>query len=131
MRKPQAVVVEEDAFIAGMICYFLELQNVSCSHAATIDEAWDLMRGVGPDMAIVDVAARAGDPWSLLRTIRGSHQTADLPVVVVSVAQDAVAVDRAALLRCGWLAKPFSYDELNDRLSDATRLAAGLRAGQH
>src|SRR5437899_248651 len=124
MHKPQAVVVEEDAFIAGMICYFLELQNVSCSHALTIDEVWDLVRGNGLDMAIVDVAGRVGDPWSLLRTIRASEQTANLPVVVVSVAQDTVAADRAALLSCGWLSKPFSYDELNERLNAATRLVA-------
>jgi len=82
-------------------------------------------------MAIVDVAGRVGDPWSLLRTIRASEQTANLPVVVVSVAQDTVAANRAALLRCGWLSKPFSYDELNERLSAATRLAADGRAGLH
>jgi len=125
MNKPRAVVVECDPVIGGMICYFLELQDISCLYAATGQEGRELIRSASPTMAIVDVGIRGGDAWELLKTIRSDKQTAHLPVVVLSLADDTAVSARVRSLGCELLRKPFSYDELNDQLRAAESLVAG------
>lgn len=120
-NKPRAVIVEGDDVIAGMISYFLELQGIACSAVATAEDALDTVAVTHPDMAIVDANLSRHDGWWLVEALRSEEDIPSLPVVLLTVQQDGAA--RAASLACECLRKPFSYDQLNDRLSAAHRLA--------
>ncbi|MGH2717700.1 MAG: response regulator transcription factor [Actinomycetota bacterium] len=119
--KPRAVIVEVDDVIAGMICYFLELQGIACSAVATAEAGLDLVASTQPDMAIVDDSLPGHDGWWLVETLRSKEEVPRLPVVLLTVKAENAA--RATSLACECLRKPFSYDQLNERLNSAARLA--------
>lgn len=120
-KKPRAVIVEADDVIAGMICYFLELQGIACSAVATAEDALETVAITNPDMAIVDANLSGHNGWWLVEALRSEEDIPSLPVVLLTVHGDGAA--RAASLACECLRKPFSYDQLNERLSAAHRLA--------
>lgn len=125
-EKPLAVVVEGDAFVAGMVSYFLELQSIQCLSVATAEDGLELVSSGSPDMAIIDARLPGRDGWWMLEQIRGTEASASLPVVMITGYEDARALaERAGQLACGYVAKPFSYDELNARLEEATSLVHG------
>ena len=122
--KPKAVVVEDDLTVAGMVAYFLELQGIACFHAGTAEEGWRMIIAQTPAMAVVDQRLPGRDGSWLLELMRHDERFAHLPVVLISGYEDAAVEARAKELGCGCLAKPFSYDQLNERLAEAADLAA-------
>jgi DNA-binding response OmpR family regulator len=123
--KPKAVVVEDDLTVAGMVAYFLELQGIACFHAGTAEEGWRMIIAQTPAMAVVDQRLPGRDGSWLLELMRHDERFAHLPVVLISGYEDTAVEARAVELGCCCLAKPFSYDQLNDRLAEAAVLAAG------
>jgi DNA-binding response OmpR family regulator len=123
--KPKAVVVEDDETVAGMVAYFLELQGIACFHAGTAEEGWRMIAAMAPAMAVVDQRLPGRDGSWLLGLMRHDERFAHLPVVLISGYEDAVVEGRAQELGCCCLAKPFSYDQLNERLAEAADLARG------
>ena len=123
--KPKAVVVEDDLTVAGMVAYFLELQGIACFHAGTAEEGWRMIAAQAPAMAVVDQRLPGRDGSWLLELMRHDERFAHLPVVLISGYEDAAVEARALELGCCCLAKPFSYDQLNDRLAQAGDLARG------
>ncbi|HEU5001954.1 MAG TPA: response regulator [Actinomycetota bacterium] len=115
--KRKAVVVEMDDGIAGMICYFLELQGITCSAVTNAEEGLDLLETAHADMAIIDAALPGHDGWWLVEELRHTEERPRLPVVLLTRQHDTES--RADRLACECLGKPFSYDELNERLSAA------------
>lgn len=124
-KKPKALIVEGDEVIAGMICYFLELQDIACSAVATAEEGLDVAAHGHPDLAIVDASLPGHDGWWMLQSLRRAEGTRHLPVVLLTGMRDETESGRAARLACECLSKPFSYDELNERLGAAARLTRG------
>ena len=122
--KPKAVVVEDDLTVAGMVAYFLELQGIACFHAGTAEEGWRIIDAQTPAMAVVDQRLPGKDGSWLLELIRYDERFAHLPAVLISGYEDAAVEARALELGCCCLAKPFSYDQLNERLAEAADLAA-------
>jgi DNA-binding response OmpR family regulator len=121
--KPKAVVVEDDLTVAGMVAYFLELQGITCFHAETAEEGWRIVVAEAPAMAVVDQRLPGRDGSWLLEILRHDERFAHLPVVLISGYEDDAVAARAKELGCCCLAKPFSYDQLNERLAEAAALA--------
>ena len=121
--KPKAIVVDDDPTVAGMVSYFLELQGITCLHAPTAESGWEMVAGESPTLAVVDLRLPGKDGWWLLEQIRHDLRLERLPVVVITGYQETDVASRARVLGSGCLAKPFSYEELNDRLAEAAELA--------
>ena len=121
--KPKAVVVEDDLTVAGMVCYFLELQGITCFHAPTAESGWRTIVVETPAMAVIDQRLPGKDGSWLLERIREDDRFSHLPVVLISGYEDATVATHAKELGSPCLAKPFSYDQLNSRLAEAADLA--------
>jgi DNA-binding response OmpR family regulator len=121
--KPKAIVVDDDPTVAGMVAYFLELQGITCLHAPTAETGWDMVMDEHLAMAVVDLRLPGKDGWWLVEQIRSDGRLGSLPVVVVTGYQETDVASRARVLGSGCLAKPFSYDELNEQLAEASELA--------
>jgi DNA-binding response OmpR family regulator len=121
--KPKAVVVEDDLTVAGMVCYFLELQGITCFHAPTAESGWRTIVIETPAMAVIDQRLPGRDGSWLLERIREDDRFSHLPVVLISGYEDAAVATHAKELGSPCLAKPFSYDQLNSRLAEAADLA--------
>lgn len=123
--KPKAIVVDDDQTVAGMVAYFLELQGIACLHAPNAELGWDMVAGEDLSMVVVDLRLPGKDGWWLLEQIRQDGRLNHLPVVVITGYQETGVASRARVLGSGCLAKPFSYDELNAQLIEASELARG------
>ncbi len=126
-RKPQSkvVLVEEDDSVAGMVCYFLELQAIKCLHAVTAEAAWRLVGAEEPDMVIIDLRLRAQDGGWLMERLR-DEKGSRIPLLIITDGQDKGIGEVASRLSCACLSKPFSYAELNAKLDAAAALTADL-----
>jgi CheY-like chemotaxis protein len=82
-----------------------------------------MVAGESPTLAVVDLRLPGKDGWWLLEQIRHDLRLERLPVVVITGYQETDVASRARVLGSGCLAKPFSYEDLNDRLAEAAQLA--------
>lgn len=116
-------MAERDTFVAGMVCYFLELQGIQCLPTASADEAWETLTHRPVDMAVIDLRLQDRDGWWLVEHIRADHRLAPLPVVVLTLSTDQDLADRAHSLASECVVKPFSFDALNEGLERAAEAA--------
>lgn len=108
-----------------MVCYFLELQGIRCLHTMAAEWAWVVLSERTIDMAVIDLRLQDKDGWWLVERIRADERLTELPVVVVTGSSDKAVADRAISLESEYLVKPFSYDDLNERLEKAGAVGPG------
>jgi DNA-binding response OmpR family regulator len=90
-------------------------------------EALDLIEGRGFDLVLLDMEMPELSGMHVLQEIRGSRDTADLPVIMVTARGDSPAVIEA--LSAGaddYVAKPFAFEVLAARIERTLARAARL-----
>ncbi|GGA43888.1 response regulator [Sphingomonas psychrolutea] len=81
-------------------------------------EALDLIAARGFDLVLLDMVMPRLSGVQVLREIRGSHDTADLPVIMLTGRSDpAAAVEALAAGADDHVAKPFDFDVLAARIA--------------
>ncbi len=94
-------------------------------------EALDLIAARGFDLVLLDLVMPVMSGLDVLNEIRGSRETADLPVIMLTGRSDAAAaVDALAAGADDHVAKPFDFDVLSariDRVIDRARRIADLK----
>ncbi len=94
-------------------------------------EALDLIAARGFDLVLLDLVMPVMSGIDVLNEIRGSRETADLPVIMLTGRSDAAAaVDALAAGADDHVAKPFDFDVLAariDRVVDRARRIADLK----
>jgi len=87
---------------------------VLCDNGA---EALDLIAARGFDLVLLDMVMPGMSGLHVLREIRGSRDTADLPVIMLTGRSDpAAAVEALAAGADDHVAKPFAFEVLNARI---------------
>jgi PAS domain S-box-containing protein len=128
------LVVEDDAHSAELITAHLRAVGLSVAVADNADEALRLAELLQPVAITLDILMPGIDGWAILGRLKHNANTAQIPVVIVSVGDN---ISRGLLLGASdFLVKPVSRDALLQAL-EATgvpiRQVAGLRvliAGQ-
>jgi len=90
-------------------------------------EALDLISGRGFDLVLLDRTMPELSGLHVLQEIRGSRDTADLPVIMVTAEGDSAAIVEA--LHAGaddYVAKPFAFEVLAARIERTLARAARL-----
>jgi DNA-binding response OmpR family regulator len=77
-------------------------------------QALELVSARGFDLVLIDVLTPENAAIHMLNEIRGSRDTADLPVIVLSHGGRAIEAFNAGA--DDWLTKPFAFDELAARI---------------
>jgi len=114
---PRVLVIEDDRPSVELLTVYLESAGfeVSVAHDGAI--GLESIRRDQPVGVILDVRLPGMDGWEVLRTIKSDPETADLPVVVVSVlAERSKGVSLGA---AEYLVKPTSRDEVMTALVNA------------
>lgn len=113
-RRPRRVlVVDDDPTIRRVLTLNLEAEGYEVSVAGDGEEAKELARSLHPDVVILDVMMPLADGYSVLRELRSSPQTDDIPVVLLSAAASDDEVFQG--WQCGadsYVTKPFVLDEI-------------------
>jgi DNA-binding response OmpR family regulator len=90
-------------------------------------EALDLIAGRGFDLVLLDRVMPGISGLEVLTTIRGTPDTMDLPVVMITAQSDSASAVEA--LACGaddYVAKPFDFEVLLARIERTLNRAARL-----
>ena len=108
------LVVEDDESIRDMIEMVLDSEGYEVVAATNGAAALDLLRQERPDLILLDMKMPVMDGWEFARHYAALPEPRP-PIVVLTAAQDAGR--RAAEIGAqGYLAKPFSIDDLLDAI---------------
>ncbi len=96
-------------------------------------EALDLIAGRGIDLVLLDMVMPGVSGIDVLTELRGTRDTADLPVIMVTArSEPSAAVEALAAGADDWIAKPFAFEVLTARiertLARASRMSELKRA---
>lgn len=117
---PLAVVIDDDPDALDIYRRVLGRSGYQTRAASNGSDGLDMIREARPDLVLLDIAMPEMDGWSVLAALKAEPELIDIPVVVVSVTDNA---ERGlALGAVDWLIKPVSAEAL-------TETAGRLRRG--
>jgi len=91
-------------------------------------EAWQTTQRVLPDIVLLDIKMPGGSGLNVLRRWKQNHKRRDIPIVVITAAEEPGSLQQAlALQPDGLLRKPFQVAELE---LEITRLMAARTLAQ-
>lgn len=112
----RVLVAEDDRKMSQLLCGMLQ----AAGHQAipVFDGASAMMAAIrqpAPDLIVLDLQMPAGDGQTTLGKLKASSRTAQIPVIVVSAAQDPRVRDEVrALGATTFLQKPVTPDQFLD-----------------
>ena len=115
--RTSALVVEDEAGIAELVCLHLGLEQVNCVQAMDGTQALRLAREQRFDVIVLDIMLPGIDGLTLCRTIRREAPNGETPILMVTARSEES--DTVLGLESGaddYLAKPFSMRELVARV---------------
>lgn len=111
-RRRSILVVDDDAILREVLAEQLGGLGWKVTTAENGEVAIDLLLRNVPDMAIVDISMPKLDGFELLRHLRQSPRTFDLPVIVCTSHNDREPVERAYRLGAtSFVTKPINWPQ--------------------
>ena len=129
-KRHTVLIVDDDPAVLATLGEIMELDGYDVLRASSGEAALDIMRVALPCIVLTDVNMPGMSGFELCRRIRGRPQTAQIPVVLVTVR--ARAADVALGMRVGvsdYIKKPFDQAETRFRVATLVRLHEALLAG--
>ncbi len=83
-EKRRILVVEDEAAIQQVLCFFLKHHNFEVLAASNGQEAIRVIPEFNPHLIILDLMMRPVSGWDVLHWLSTNHLTPQLPVLVVS-----------------------------------------------
>ncbi len=114
--------IEDDSAIRELMIYTLQASGFEARGFESDTDFWPAMRELRPELVILDVMLPGEDGLTILRKIRSSPVTADIPVIMAT-AKDS-EYDKVIGLDSGaddYLAKPFGMMEMVSRIRAVLR----------
>ena len=119
--------VEDDSSIRELMVYTLQASGFEACGFQDAAAFWNMMKEKKPELVILDIMLPGEDGLTILRKLRSSPVTSDIPVIMAT-AKDR-EYDKVIGLDSGaddYLAKPFGMMEMVSRIKAVLR-----RAGSH
>ena len=116
--------VEDDSAIRDLMVYTLRASGFEAQGFENDTSFWAAMKEQRPEMILLDVMLPGEDGLSILRKLRSSPATSDIPVIMAT-AKDS-EYDKVIGLDSGaddYLAKPFGMMEMVSRIKAVLRRA--------
>ena len=95
IRDWTILVVEDEPDSMAVVTEILEHHNMLVHQCPTAEDAVQLMQGLTPTLAILDLALPEMYGWALLNHIRSNPSTANIPVVAVTAFHSANVAQKA------------------------------------
>lgn len=126
-RPRRVLVVDDDATIRQVLRLNFEAEGYDVHVATGGEEAKEMARAIHPDIVVLDVMMPGTDGYSVLRSLRSSPQTDDIPVMLLSAraSDDEVFQGWQSGADC-YVTKPFELEEVLRIVADI--VAASKRA---
>lgn len=114
--------VEDDTSIRELIVYTLNASGFSAEGFECADAFFAAMKKESPNLVLLDIMLPDIDGMEILRILRSSSDTAELPVIMLTAKSDRL--DKIKGLDCGaddYITKPFDILELISRIKAVLR----------
>jgi len=116
------LVIEDDPWTRTITTALLAGEGFAVVEAKNGEEGLLLAREHGPDAVLLDLALPTKSGLEVLRELKSSDVTSDIPVIIVS-AYGTLMNDSDAHRADGVIQKPFDYDDLVGKVEQATTRA--------
>jgi DNA-binding response OmpR family regulator len=121
-ERMRLLFVDDDPILREFAKVHLATDSAAVVTAGDGEEAWEVLRGEFFDIALVDLEMPKLDGFGLVKRIRSSTRTADLPVIVCTGREDIAAIDRAFEAGAtGFVTKPINWRLLSYQVRFAMR----------
>ncbi len=131
--KPYVLAVDDEEHITELVAMALTFNGFEVERAATGRQALAAIERRRPDLIVLDVMLPDLDGFDVASRLRSSDsQSTRIPIIFLS-ARDATA-DKVEGLRLGvddYVTKPFSVEELVERVKAVLRRAGNSGPGEH
>ena len=117
--------VEDEGSIRDLMLYTLNMAGFEAQGFASSEPFWDAMKNERPELILLDIMLPGEDGIAVLRRLRSSPVTADIPVIMATA--KGSEYDRVAGLDLGaddYLSKPFGMMEMVSRIKAVLRRAS-------
>jgi DNA-binding response OmpR family regulator len=124
--RTAALLIDDDARLAALVAEYLGKNDVDVTIAADGERGLSMLHRGRYEVVLLDLMLPGIDGLEVCRRIRGSHDHATLPVLMLTAKGDDV--DKIVGLELGaddYLAKPFNPRELLARLRAILRRTSG------
>lgn len=118
MRK--ILIIEDDVFLQDLESNKLKKDNYKVVTASTGDEAIDKLNEPGVDLILLDLILPGIDGFDILKKIKETEKTKDIPVIVFSNLSEEKDVRKAKKLGAAefMVKSDFSLKELSEHISN-------------
>ena len=130
-REPgsaRVLFVDDHEFMHRLVRVRLGRESLEVVSAWTCSEAIERARQDRPDLILLDIDLPDGSGLSVIRTLKDSEETRDIPIICISASE--ALPDRDGWHHLGemdFLRKPFDTGELLARVRGGLRLGRALR----
>jgi two-component system OmpR family response regulator len=131
--QPRVLVVDDEEHITELLSMALTMNGFEVERAATGRGALEAIEARHPDLVVLDVMLPDLDGFDVVRRLRQIEGTATRTPVIFLTARDTTA-DKVEGLRLGsddYVTKPFSIEELVERVKAVLRRASGKGPGNN
>jgi two-component system OmpR family response regulator len=130
--KPHVLAVDDEEHITELVAMALGFHGMDVERAASGRAALAAVDKRRPDLIVLDVMLPDLDGFEVARRLRQGEGSTRIPVIFLT-ARDATA-DKVEGLRLGvddYVTKPFSIEELVERVKAVLRRTSGSGPGEH
>jgi two-component system OmpR family response regulator len=131
--KPLVLTVDDEEHITELIAMALGFNGFDVERAASGRAALAAVEAHHPDLILLDVMLPDLDGFEVARRLRQGQRGSTVVPIIFLTARDTTA-DKVEGLRLGvddYVTKPFSIEELIERVKAVLRRSSGTGAGEH
>ena len=115
--KPRILIVEDHPLIAELVETRLRIEGLAPTKCAGGREALAALAAEAFDAVILDIMMPDVDGYEVLRSIRATPPTADLPVIFLTAKSSPADIEKGLALGANhYITKPFSGQDLMRKL---------------
>lgn len=116
-RMHRVLVVEDEDNIALALQYVVEREGHRCFRISDGAEAEQAIREMRPDLILLDVMLPQVSGYDICRSVRADPAMAGVRILMMTARGSVAQRDRAMAAGAdGFLAKPFSLDDLREKM---------------
>ncbi|MDX9703122.1 MAG: response regulator [Candidatus Auribacterota bacterium] len=115
-EKKKVLIIEDETELLTILQIRLSHAQFEVFAASDGNSGLELAQSVKPDIILLDIMMPGIDGFTILREIKGSDSTCEIPVIVVTARdriEDSCLLEGAE----GFLTKPFDYRELENAIN--------------
>jgi DNA-binding response OmpR family regulator len=97
-RVPRALVIDDDAFIAGIYVISLKTAGIEVEAADNGEDGIIAAKQKGPDIILLDILMPGIDGFETLKRLKADAATAKIPVIILTSLAQNEDIDRGLKL---------------------------------